>query len=217
VNILIVAATKNELSFEAGDIHSLLNDTSKNTYEILVTGPGMLSTSFYLTRQLAAKRYDLVINAGIAGSLHSPLTIGEVVQVVSEQLADIGAEDGSRFLDLFDLGLVQESSFPFTGKLLIPAPYSTPSLKLLPKVAGLTVNKAHGHAESIEALKAYSHAQVETMEGAACFYTCMLMQTSVIQIRAISNMVEPRNKNNWNIPLAVTNLNQSLLKLLNEL
>ncbi len=217
MNILIVAATKNELSFEASDIHSLLNESSKNTCEILVTGPGMLSTSFYLTRQLAANRYDLVINAGIAGSLYSQPSIGEVVQVVSEQLADCGAEDGNRFLDLFDLGLVQESSFPFTGKLLIPAPYSTPSLNLKLKVAGLTVNKAHGHAESIAALKSYTNAQVETMEGAACFYTCMLMQTPIIQIRAISNLVEPRNKSNWNIPLAVRNLNQSLLQLLHEL
>jgi len=44
-----------------------------------------------------------------------------------------------------------------------------------------------------------------------------MLKTNVIQLRAISNMVEPRNRSNWKIELAITNLNATLNLLLDEL
>jgi futalosine hydrolase len=54
------------------------------------------------------------------------------------------------------------------------------------------------------------------MEGAAFFYACARVELASIQLRAISNWVEPRNRDAWNIPLAISNLNQSLAQLLSE-
>ena len=43
------------------------------------------------------------------------------------------------------------------------------------------------------------------MEGAALHYVGLMTQTPFLQIRTISNWVEKRHKENWNIPLALEN------------
>jgi futalosine hydrolase len=47
---------------------------------------------------------------------------------------------------------------------------------------------------------------IETMEGAAFFYICARECIPFISVRAISNMVERRDRKKWNIPLAIDNL-----------
>jgi futalosine hydrolase len=55
------------------------------------------------------------------------------------------------------------------------------------------------------------------MEGAAVFYVCQMEKIPFLQLRAISNRVEKRNRNAWNIPLPLENLRRVVLLLLNEL
>lgn len=52
------------------------------------------------------------------------------------------------------------------------------------------------------------------MEGAAFFYACLLAGVPFLQIRSISNRVEPRNRTAWDIPSAIQNLNQTLMEML---
>ena len=52
------------------------------------------------------------------------------------------------------------------------------------------------------------------MEGAAVFRVCNDFNIPCMQIRSVSNFVGERNKKNWNIDLAVKNLNLYLKKLL---
>jgi futalosine hydrolase len=58
---------------------------------------------------------------------------------------------------------------------------------------------------------------IETMEGAAVFYVCLMEHIPFVQIRAISNYVGETNKNLWKIPLAVENLHKTLIDVLNEI
>jgi futalosine hydrolase len=51
------------------------------------------------------------------------------------------------------------------------------------------------------------NVQIESMEGAAFFYACRQAGVPCMQIRAVSNYVEKRNRDNWQIGLAVKNLN----------
>ena len=77
VKILIVAATRAEIEpflkrtnpINMQDI--VFQSYSYNTHavDILVTGIGMLLTAHQLTRQLSAESYNLIINAGIAGTI----------------------------------------------------------------------------------------------------------------------------------------------------
>ncbi|HEY9083244.1 MAG TPA: hypothetical protein VIN73_07910, partial [Vicingaceae bacterium] len=84
-------------------------------------------------------------------------------------------------------------------------------------VKGITVNTTHGDETSIAKVKNLFHPQVESMEGAAFLYACLLEGISCLQIRAISNKVERRNKDNWDIKLAVKNLTEKSLAIIKNL
>lgn len=217
MNILIIAATKQEISLFQIEKSEEIHIYKGHKVETLISGPGILATAFHLTKKLKEKHFDLVINAGIAGSLDETIIPGDVVQVISEQIADSGSEDHENFITLFDLGLIDGNEFPFKEKWLTPKIITTHSLEKTKKVNAITVNKAHGNENSIKQLKKTNTSQIESLEGAACFYVCMMLNADVIQLRAISNMVEPRNRSNWKIELAVTHLNASLNNLLHEL
>jgi len=84
-------------------------------------------------------------------------------------------------------------------------------------VTGITVNRVHGTTDSILKTIHQFDPDVETMEGAAVGYVCWKVGIPWVQIRAISNRVEPRNKDNWNIPLALENLHDEVMKYLKQL
>jgi futalosine hydrolase len=212
MTILIVSATESEIR---PFLQYLYHDTKlqmkiiKTTYkkisiDILITGIGLVSTTYFLTDTLSKENYDLVINAGICGSFLRNFNLGEVVQVTEEQIGDLGIEDNNRFSTLFENNLMDEYQYPFKeGKLLMennPLQY----LNLI-MVKGISVNKVHGNEESIKRVVEKFHPDIESMEGAAVFYVCSHKKVPFAEIRAISNYVEPRNKENWNISLAIDN------------
>ena len=55
------------------------------------------------------------------------------------------------------------------------------------------------------------------MEGLAFYYVLKLIQKPGIEIRAISNYVEKRNKENWNLKLSIQNLNKELVTIIQYL
>ncbi len=58
---------------------------------------------------------------------------------------------------------------------------------------------------------------VESMEGAALHYTCLMENIPFIQIRAMSNYIAERNKKKWNMKESVDNLNNELVKTLKNI
>jgi futalosine hydrolase len=185
--------------------------------DILITGVGIPLSAYSFGKLLSSRPYDLCIQAGIAGAFDRGLEIGEVVQVTSESFGDLGVEeaDGS-FTSAVTMGLIDAQQPPFTdGKLLSPSDADLPVF--LKPVSGTTVNKVHGRAESIAAFQRHTNVQVESMEGACFAYACLLEQKPFLQIRAISNYVETRNREAWNIPLAIENLNAVLKEMIQVL
>lgn len=223
MNILLVAATSFELAPTEEWLRSQFQEIGNYRFkkdhlavQLLVTGVGLSFTTYSLTKALTSSTsYDLVINAGIAGALNPDLALGDVVQVASEVFADLGVEEANgQFTSIHDLGLVSPNQFPFSeGKLLNPVQDNT----FLPAVEGISVNKVHGYPPSIQTLKEKYAADIESMEGAAFFYVCILEQVRFLEIRSISNYVEARNREHWNIPLAINNLNGVLVKMLGAL
>jgi len=212
MKLLIVAATLPEIqpllsAFSIGS-DSAEKQIGKHSVTVLTTGPGMVPTAFSLGRHLATKSYDLAINIGIAGSFDFDLTLGSVCLVIKDTFADLGAEDGEEFLPLDQLGLgtTVQSQRPNPG-------FKANQLK---EVTGITVNKVHGNELSIEKAITRFNPQIESMEGAAFFYACNQSDVSCIQIRAISNYVERRNRDKWDISLAIKNLNETIINLLEE-
>lgn len=185
--------------------------------DILITGPGINNATYHITEALQ-KKYDLCIQAGIGGAFGNRFKKGEVVQVVKEKFAQSGAEDDQVFVDIFELGLIKKNAFPYSnGWLVNGSKFNYTALKSLKKVKGITVEKVHGNTETISAIENKYHPQTESMEGASFFYCCLMKQIPFLELRAISNYVEKRNKANWNISLAVTALNRVTEDLIIEL
>ena len=170
----------------------------------------MVATAFALGKHLATNQYDLAINLGIAGSFDHNIALGEVMEIVEDQFSELGAEDDEAFLPIETLGF-GESFFKTNTRL---SSYTDQHLK---QVTAVTVNTVHGHEHSIQKLTSRIQPQLESMEGAAFFYACQQAGVPCLQIRAVSNYVEKRNRDAWQIGLAIKNLNSFAVELLKGL
>ena len=141
--------------------------------------------------------------------------MGDVVNVVEEEFADLGIEKEEEFLTLFDSGFMHSDEFPFENRMLKAEGEGLAAF--LPRVKGITSNISHGRESTIARLKDRYSASVVSMEGAAVFYVCRWMGIPCVQIRAISNLVAPRSQSRWDIPLALENLRTSLLRVFADL
>ena len=202
MRILVVAATELEVP--------LLSTGRRGDHDIdlLVTGVGMVSTAARSAQALARTRYDVAYNFGVCGAFDRSLAPGTVVHVVSDRVSELGAEDGDRFLTLHELGLEQDCG------VSNEAPPANAVLRALPAVRGITVNTVHGSERSIAAVVDRLSPQVESMEGAAFAYACTISGIAYAQVRAVSNIVERRNRGAWRLDLAIRNLNDTAGRIL---
>ncbi|GIK14824.1 MAG: futalosine hydrolase [Candidatus Brocadia sp. AMX2] len=186
--------------------------------DILITGVGLMHTAYFMGKVLANNTYNLALQFGIAGSFRKEIALGAAVNVVEEAVADLGAEDKENFLDATELHLLPPDQFPYhAGRLRNETPDSAYGISALKKVKGISVNKVHGYQCNIDKIIRKYDPDIESMEGAAFFYACMMERLPCLQIRAISNYIEDRNKDRWNIPLAIDNLNKIALKIIHHL
>lgn len=192
MKVLIVAATELEVISE-----------NIRGFPILITGVGMVNTAINLTNELSQSNYDLVINMGIAGSFSDDVKIGDVVEVIEDTFSEIGFENKDKFSEFTDFK--------------IKTSYSIKSKTNLREKKGITVNTIHGQEASIARIVNRVNPDIETMEGASVFKVCEELDVSCMQIRAISNNVEIRNKDNWDIDLAIRNLNSEVEKIIDIL
>ena len=201
MKILLVAATRAEIALLATHFHLPDQDFVRTKdFDILVTGVGMTATAFALGKHLS-NHYKLVVNLGIAGAFDRNIPLGTVVNVTTDEFSELGAENGADFLSIDELGF-GKSRYNAINNLLHDG------VEKLRKVHGITVNKVHGEANSILKVTKQSAATVESMEGAAVIYACEKESLPCLQVRSISNYVEPRNKEKWQIGLAIKNLNE---------
>lgn len=219
MKLLLVSATEFEIlpTFNYLNQHFKLESKGCFTKEnlkvhILITGVGMIDTTYHLTNSLNGDQYDLVVNLGIAGAFDTSISLGTVFNIDSDYFGDLGVEekDGS-FTDLFDLGLLDCNQFPFSFKMIRN---DLREFSFLPNASAVSVNKVHGNLNTIKAFKAVNNAMLETMEGAAFFYVCKMKDQQCLQIRSISNHITERSKEDWKIDLAIENLGKVVVALL---
>lgn len=218
MDILIVVATETEVT----GLRNLINADStifqNHSISFLIAGVGLVATTYHLTFALSGKKYDLILNVGLCGAFNRDLKLGDIVNITYEAFGDLGVEDDEYFLRLDEIGLVDTDSFPYKDKWLVnDTRWESPSLLRLPAVKGISVNTVHGNKQSIEKTLRKFDAAVESMEGAALAYVCLLRNQAFLQIRSVSNYVEKRDRSKWNIPLALKNLNAIIVEILKEL
>jgi futalosine hydrolase len=200
MRLLIVSATENEISY----IRQKLN----KQFDILITGVGAPATFFSLENYLEQKKFDYIINVGIAGSFNNSLKIGSVFQVSEDTFADVGFEDIDRIIPIQSTNFNSEFYNTHINESKIQ------ELCMLGKVKSITVNSSSGSTNTIENRVKLFNADIETMEGAAFFKIANKYCDNYLQIRAISNYIEPRNTEKWDINLAINNLTSEVLNLI---
>ncbi len=225
MRILIVAATSAEIDPLVARLQYRYDGDSRVTkyargaheIDVLTTGVGMVATAAWCSRVLATHDYDMALNVGICGSFDTAIAAGVVVHVVSEQLPEMGAEDDESFLTMQDLRLLGNDEFPFqAGRLMNSAPPSNSVLSHLPCVHGITVNTVHGNDRSIAAVRQRCEPQVENMEGAGFMYACLIHRIPFAEVRAVSNIIEKRNRGGWKMAEATANLNDAALRIIDH-
>lgn len=174
-------------------------------FDILITGVGMTATAFALGQKLQAS-YTQVLNLGIAGAFDKNIPLGTLVYISKDTFSELGAEDDQNFIGIDELG--------FGTSTMETRKTENKSLEPLMQGTGITVNTVHGNAGHIAEIVSRLNPTVESMEGAAVLYACKQTKLPCIQVRAISNYVEKRNKSNWKIGLAIKNLNDWAIQFL---
>ena len=208
LKVLLVAATPAEVNCLTGMPGMDLTP--------IVTGIGSVATAWALTKQLSSGLViDLAINIGIAGSYCDEIKTGDVVLPVSDCFADAGIETKSGYLTLAEAGLQDPDAFPFTsGRIVSENRFISHAAGVLRTFNAVTVNTATGSENSIKRIIRKYNPDIETMEGAAFFYICRRENIPFLAVRAISNKVEPRVRDRWNVPLALENLSVKLKEVL---
>jgi nucleoside phosphorylase len=166
MRILIVAATQPEVDPLMQSLGMQKSDEEENLFvtrhtsvancSVLITGVGMVPTAFALGRHLPHNVYNLVINLGIAGSFDRNIKLGDVLEITKDTQAELGAEDGTRFISIEQLGLGAgifnpTSSLSHFTKTINPQ-----------KATAITVNTVHGNEAAIAAV-AYRSEQCQIM------------------------------------------------------
>lgn len=224
MKLLLAAATEAEITpllqhLQKGWTASpgMVYTRGDNHIHLCITGVGMMSAAYHLIKKIDNPAPQLAIQAGVAGSYHQDIALGELVTVASEQYGDLGAEDHYHFLDVFHLGLLGKDEAPFAdGRLPAPA---LPWQSHLParRVSGLTVNTAGGSEFTIRSRNEKFRCDIESMEGLAFHYVCLREGIPFAQVRAISNYVTPRDRESWKMKEAIINLNNWLINFIETL
>ncbi len=197
MQILVVAATEFELNAVKKRLENTVN------VDFLVTGVGMLPTAYMLTRLLSQKKYDWVVDVGIAGTFSTKIALGEVVVVVRESIDGSGIEAADETIKLFP----NDTTCPYVDDFSC--------LQEVQKVNGLTVNLLTENSMRVMQRKELYNADVETMEGAAFFYVCKNENVKFLQLRGISNWVGERDKAKWKMAEAMESVGNVLEKIVN--
>ncbi len=141
---------------------------------------------------------DLVLSAGIGGGF-APLAPPGIAVASAIVFADLGAETPDGFVPVSELGFGTER-YDVTPKLAI---------QLADRTGGrlgtvLTVATVTGTAERADRLRGrYPDAVAEAMEGAGVAAAATARGIAFGEIRAVSNVVGPRDRAAWQIPEAL--------------
>jgi futalosine hydrolase len=170
---------------------------------VVVGGVGPAAAAACTARSL--DDVDLVLCAGIGGGF-APLGPGDVAVAADIVFADLGADSPSGFLPLSSLGFGDEHH-PVAPKLAV---------ELVDRAGGhlgsvLTVATVTGTAARRDALQErFPDAVAEGMEGAGVATAAGAVGVPFGEIRAISNAVGPRDRDAWQVPLALASLGRAV-------
>ncbi|WP_433549468.1 futalosine hydrolase [Streptomyces sp. CA-294286] len=177
-------------------------------HEVLAGGVGPAAAAASTARALATARYDLVVSAGIGGGFADLAPLGSVVVADAIVAADLGAETPDGYVPVTGLGFGTVEHLP-------PAALVRQTAAATGAATGtvLTVSTVTGTAARAAELRTrHPRAAVEAMEGFGVAEAAALFGLPVLEIRAVSNAVGPRDRDAWRIGDALAALTDAFGK-----
>ncbi|UWE07940.1 futalosine hydrolase [Actinacidiphila bryophytorum] len=209
--VLVVTAVEAERDAVAAGLAAA--GEAGGRYAVVAAGVGPAAaaagTAYALMEQLSAGRPDLVVSAGIGGGFAPAAPVGSLAVAEAIVAADLGAQTADGFTPVAELGFGRSEHRP-------PAGLSREVAGALAAAYGpvLTVGTVTGTAERAAELAArHPGAVAEAMEGFGVAEAAAVLDVPVLEIRAISNAVGPRDRAAWRIGEALAALTAAFGKL----
>jgi futalosine hydrolase len=176
-------------------------------FDVLLAGVGPASAAACTAAALAAADYGLVLSTGIGGGFIGRAEVGTLVVAEEIVAADLGAQTPEGFCSVDELGF--GSSRIRVDTALVTRVTAALKAAGLPVCSGpvLTLSTVTGSAETADELAArVPGAAAEAMEGFGVATAALIRGIPVLEIRAISNPVGPRDRAAWRIKEALAAL-----------
>ncbi|MCX4982583.1 futalosine hydrolase [Streptomyces sp. NBC_00572] len=144
--------------------------------------------------------YGLVVSAGIAGGFRPLAPLGSVVVSSAVVAADLGAETPDGYLAVDELGFgrsVHPVPEALTGRVAAALDSGGRPYTVAPVLTVSTVTGTAGRAAELAGR--HPGAAAEAMEGFGVAEAAAAYGVPVVEIRAVSNAVGPRDRAAWRI------------------
>ncbi len=215
---LVVAATQMEM-----DAFKRFAHPADERPELLVSGVGPMESGITLSRHLERHHTKIsrVVNFGIGGAYFSSadkqLDLLDLCVASREVLGDFGICYEDTIEPFGQYAFPAPSVFELDPGLLHEARSALDAGGLSPAVGNfVTVNGASGRKVRGDFFAARYQAICENMEGAAVARVCQLFDIPLLEVRAISNLVEDRPGDDWPIAEAAARAAQAAALIINR-
>jgi len=173
---------------------------------VVVGGIGRTNAAAAVTQGLLEhKACTAVLSVGVCGVLPGcELSIGDVVHGTAAVYAEEGIDTPDGFVDVAGMELTLGSD---DGNVFRPDPdlvAAASSVTIGVRIA--TVATCSGTDEQAMVIAQRTGAAVEAMEGAAVLHAARRLGVGAMEVRAVSNTTGDRDRQQWDLPSALTGL-----------
>ncbi|MFC9856892.1 MULTISPECIES: futalosine hydrolase [unclassified Streptomyces] len=186
-------ATAEVADVPGGELHRA------GAFDVLAGGVGpaaaAASAAFALASAPPGEPYGLVVSAGIGGGFAPAAPIGSLVVATELVAADLGAETPDGFVPVTGLGFGRDRFLP--PPALVREVAAAAGAAAGPVLTVSTVTG--GAARAAGLLAAHPGALAEAMEGFGVAEAADRARVPVLELRAVSNAVGPRDRDAWRI------------------
>lgn len=216
---LFISPTQCELSaVEAG-----LPDKERNHILCCLCGFGPIAAAARTASLIVQHKPNVVLLAGIAGSLDAHCQIGSSYEFSAVRSYGIGVGTGELFQPAEELGWEQwqgdDKQAPGSfGDVIQEVPPRLAPLQHSIEGELLSVCSASSSPEEAAVKKKqFPAAMAEDMEGFAVAAACTLLNVPWVIIRGISNTAGDRDKAHWHIEEALHNVSKHVSQFLTDI
>ncbi len=194
----------------------------------LAAGIGKTNASHATTVLIEKHSPAMIIVFGGGGAYtQSGLKIGDIAVAEKEVYGDEGVllKDGFQTSELIGIPLLVKgrrkyfNEFPLDKRFVKMAVNITrithyTSRIMIKSGTFVTVSTCSGTIKRAKELEKRFNAICENMEGAAIAHVCDIYGIPMVEIRGISNIVEERDMNKWNLKLAAENCQRAVMEVI---